>query len=116
MDKIILIPPGYEAKIEGDKVVFVPKESEDEKIRRAIFKALSKKEIRNVILMENIKVSDALDWLEKQKEQKPAEWSKEDEEMRSKILQDLANIKAAFPKVNIQEEFDWLNSLPKRFK
>lgn len=65
--KDITIPEGFNAEIKGDKIVFVPKESEDEKIRKAIFKALSKKNMRNVILTENIKVSDALDWLERQK-------------------------------------------------
>ena len=50
-------------------------------------------------------------WTEKQKEQNPSEWSEEDEKMCSAILQDLANIKVAFPKVSIQEEFDWLKSL-----
>lgn len=43
--------------------------------------------------------------------EKPAEWSEEDEKMRNAILQDLANIKAAYPKINIQVEFDWLKSL-----
>ena len=46
---------------------------------------------------------------------KPAEWSKEDEEMRINILQEIANIKDVFPKINIQPEFDWLKSLPERF-
>lgn len=53
---------------------------------------------------------------EKQKEQKPKqEWSKEDDEMRINILQEIANIKDVFPKINIQPEFDWLKSLPERF-
>ena len=47
--------------------------------------------------------------------QNPAEWSKEDEEMRINILQEIANIKDVFPKINIQPEFDWLKSLPERF-
>lgn len=46
--------------------------------------------------------------------QQPAEWSEEDEKMHQAILQDLANIHAAFPKVNIQPEFDWLKSLKNR--
>ena len=47
-------------------------ESGDEKINRAIFKALSKKDARDVLLAEGIQVSDALAYLEKQKEQKPS--------------------------------------------
>ena len=71
MNKEIEIPDGYEARIEGNKVIIEPKESEDERIRKAIFKALSKKEAHDVILAEHIEISDALAWLEKQKERKP---------------------------------------------
>ena len=38
----ITIPKGYDAKIEGDKVVFVKKESEDEKIRKELIDILKK--------------------------------------------------------------------------
>lgn len=44
------------------------KESEDERIRKAIFKALSKKDARDVLLAEGVQVSEALAYLEKQKE------------------------------------------------
>ena len=37
MEKIIEIPEGYEARIEGDKVVLEPKESEDERIRSFLY-------------------------------------------------------------------------------
>ena len=40
--KYIEIPDGYEAKIEGNKVVFVPKESEDERIRKNILTLVKK--------------------------------------------------------------------------
>lgn len=46
-------------------------ESEDEKIRKGIFKALSKKDARDVLISQGIEVSDALAWLEKQGEKKP---------------------------------------------
>lgn len=49
------------------------KESEDERIRKAIFKALSKKDARDALLANGIQVSDALAWVEKQGEQKPVE-------------------------------------------
>lgn len=86
-----------------------------------------------VVGVENVPVTiiketaqDCLAWMKPQKgangnekeipnEQKPAEWSKEDEEMRINILQEIANIKDVFPKINIQPEFDWLKSLPERF-
>lgn len=56
------------------------------------------------------------DLARKQVECKPIEWSKEDEVMSQTVLQDLANIKAAYPKVNIQPEFDWLKSLSLNLK
>ena len=46
------------------------KESEDERIRKGIFKALSKKDARDVLISQGIEVSDALTWLEKQGKQK----------------------------------------------
>lgn len=51
------------------------KESKDERIRKAIIKALSKKVARDVILLQNIEISEALAYLEKQGEQKPNPYS-----------------------------------------
>ena len=65
MEKIIEIPEGYIARIEGNKVIFEPKESEDERIRREI--------------ISYIKSSGAVTnpnwiaWLEKQGEISPSE-------------------------------------------
>ena len=56
-----------------------------------------------------------IDFLRPQSQPKPAEWSEEDEKMRNAILQDLANIQEAYPKINIQDEFDWLKDIPERF-
>ncbi len=72
------IPEGYEARIEGNKVIIELKESEDERIGKAIFQALSKKDARDVLLANGIQVSDALAWLEKQGQEKTT-WVKEDE-------------------------------------
>ncbi|MBR3467382.1 MAG: hypothetical protein IKH15_09205 [Bacteroidales bacterium] len=44
-------------------------DNEDKRINRAIFKALSKKDARDVLLAEGIQVSDALTYLKKQEEQ-----------------------------------------------
>ena len=38
MEKEIQIPDGFEAKIEGNKVIFVPKESYDEKVRKTLLR------------------------------------------------------------------------------
>ena len=37
MEKIIEIPEGYEARIDGNKIILEPKESEDERIRKELF-------------------------------------------------------------------------------
>lgn len=68
----ITIPKGYEAKIEGDKVVFVKKENEDEKIRKNIITYLTG--MRDETLPNRMIQPIFDDWiayLEKQGEQKP---------------------------------------------
>lgn len=67
------IPEGYEAKIEGGKVIIELKESEDERIRRDILEALSYGlACEESILMPGVKTTlkEATAYLEKQKEQK----------------------------------------------
>ena len=67
------IPEGYEAKIEGGKVIIEMKESEDERIRRDILEALSYGlACEESILMPGVKTTlkEATAYLEKQKEQK----------------------------------------------
>ena len=71
------IPEGMEAIIKDGKVIVREKESEEERIR---------KELINFILYKAKGVSEEQEhswvvYLEKQKEQNPAEWSKEDREM-----------------------------------
>ena len=65
----ITIPKGYEARIEGDKVVFVEKESEDERIRERIIQYLISIKRGSVIC--TIDTSEEIAWL---KRQKAAEW------------------------------------------
>lgn len=52
-------------------------------------------------------------WLEKQKEQKPAEWSEEDERIRQSLIMDLGN--AETDDADVQKELDeqvaWLKSI-----
>ena len=68
MNKEIEIPEGYEARIEGNKVVLEPKESEDERIRKNIISWLKNIEGQTIPINE---YNSALAWLERQKEQKP---------------------------------------------
>lgn len=83
MEKTIEIPEGYEARIEGNKVILEPKESEDERIRTRLIALVE-------AFGQGTYKDEMLAYLERQKgivmhtpryappEQKPAEWSKED--------------------------------------
>ena len=94
MGKEIEIPEGYEAKIENNKVIFVPKESEDERIRKMIENTL-----RDAVLSERISETsyrEMLAYLEKQKEQPEVDLEKvvEFESIGKKVkmtVQDLIN-------------------------
>lgn len=55
------------------------KESRGEKIRKALISVL-KSDFENDTTIHDISVADIIDWLEKQGEQKPAEWHREDEQ------------------------------------
>ena len=70
------IPEGMEAVVKDGKVIVRRKESEDERIRKALyelFKAYPLYGLRWDDVPDNIRIVDVLDWLERQKEQKPAE-------------------------------------------
>lgn len=73
MNKEIEIPEGYEARIEGNKVILEPKESEDERIRKDIV-ALIKFTLEDGSVVSpdsHTTKEEALAYLERQKEQKP---------------------------------------------
>ena len=72
MEKIIEIPEGYEARIEGNKVVLEPKESEDKRIRKEIIEYLTI--TREKDLVAHPERQRWIAYLEKQKEQKPAQY------------------------------------------
>ena len=69
----INIPDGFEATIEGNKVILKRKESEDERIRKAISDILliDSDEIREILDANNVLMQDIDTWLEKQDGQKP---------------------------------------------
>ena len=79
MAKEIEIPEGYEAKIENNKVIFVPKESEDEKIRKELLKEIEFITPRDgetdgeglILPSYHARIDRYKSYLEKQKEQKP---------------------------------------------
>lgn len=78
MAKEIEIPEGYETRIEGNKVIFVPKESEDEKIRKELLEEIEfiiphddETDSEGLILPSyHARIDRYKSYLEKQKEQK----------------------------------------------
>ena len=66
MEKEIEIPEGYEARIEGNKVIFEREESEDERIRKFIVETIFR------YYGDSQEYLDTIAYLKKQKEQKPA--------------------------------------------
>jgi hypothetical protein len=92
------------------------KESEDERIRKAIYNAIKYLETEHSwdFLDDNVGILDAYSWLEKQGEQKPA-WSEEDEKMWVQIINEIEAIKSnsstIFEKNIAQDKIDWLKSL-----
>lgn len=123
MDKWALDDKDIEALSE---VIPEFKESADERIRKAIesiIRVYGKTQGEWIAGYDEdtlvVHLRDAFAYLEKQKEQKPAEWSEEDKRMlrrciksieSSKNFADLQTFKEAKDK-----EKDWLKSLPERF-
>ena len=68
MEKTIEIPEVYEARIEGNKVILEPKESEDERIRKGLLEIFNKAQFGE---WGKLKIKDIIAWLKRQKEQKP---------------------------------------------
>ena len=69
------------------------KESEDKKILRSL-KAVVKE--YDMWPERGLSMNDVLTWLEKQGEQKPAEWSEEDENLLKLSLENLTELKDRF--------------------
>lgn len=94
-------------------------ESEDERIRKGLIEYFEGFRMGNAeVKWEGLNVQEVLVWLEKQKEQKPAEWSEEDEKMLHTIIADFKgfchnNTSTLEPHFN--ECIAWLKSLPERF-
>ena len=80
------IPKGYEAEIKDGKIIVTKKESEDERIRKAISYAICTAAHQDGTLINDVTKDEALAYLEKQKEQKPAEWSEEDKDYYDAII------------------------------
>jgi hypothetical protein len=118
MNKEIEIPEGYEAKIEDNKVIFVPKESEDEMILEAmIFRLgeLSEMWFENIFCKQFTK-AQILAYLEKQKEQKPAEWSEIDRNYLNSVINLVHDTPDGAWGSCVGDTIErWLRTLPERF-
>lgn len=94
MNKEIVIPEGYEARIKGNKVIFELKESEDEKIRKELVHFIQKEKeyMESKVELENSPklrfLMDALDYLEKKRE---STWTEEDDTFERNILPRILN-------------------------
>ena len=86
--------------------------SEGERIRKELIDAFSAYDIESS--WNGIPVSSVIAWLEKQKEQKPAEWSEEDEKMLHGIEQCVYDNVANIGTVN--KYIDFLSSLRPSWK
>ena len=89
-------------------------ESEDERIRKEIIDIVEAYRA-NCVYEGTHRFDDCLAYLEKQKEQKPAEWSEEDERMLSRCIKSIECSKMfaetkAFKEAK-DKEIDWLKSL-----
>ena len=74
MENIIEIPEGYDARIESNKVIIEPKDSEDERIRKAIIEFFQTEDDNTTYSF--VKKADILAWLEKQGSQNLANSAK----------------------------------------
>lgn len=84
MHQEINIPEGFEATIEGNKIILKKTESEDEKIRKALIEYFSAGASNNETTCD-IEDGKILAWLEKQKERSPL--SKDEEYTLARIIE-----------------------------
>ena len=86
------------------------RESEDERIRKAVIDFFSLQDDNTTYSL--IPKKDILAWLEKQKEQKPSEWSEEDEHRKSDAIYFLETAKKHYAStLEIEATISWLKSL-----
>lgn len=131
------IPEGYEAEIKDGKVIIRKAESEDERIRKMLYGWVCIEP--DSTFYGGFSKESVLAWLEKQpseeerekerdyayrkglsdaqkalKEQKPAEWSEEDEKILKGIIDEINANKSAAPSYDIKvynKFLSWLKSL-----
>ena len=73
MEKTIEIPEGYKARIEGNKVILEPKESEDERIRKSLIRGIESVCKEEEVFTGGFTRKQIVSWLERQGEQNLAD-------------------------------------------
>lgn len=109
MHQEIYIPEGFEATIDGDKIILKKIESEDEKVRKTLIRVLNEN-VGNGIEKYGAKLEDALAWLEKQKPIQNI--NKEDEEVRQYLVRIMKQRDINVPMV--QKSLNWLEKQGKQ--
>ena len=118
MKKEIEIPEGYDARIEGNKIIIEPKESKDERIRKMILEQMErwkKCAEDNNVEQDVSDASDAIAYLEKHKEQNLVEWSEEDEKKLRSVISLMRLSPSVVPLYDKMCLEGWLELLPERF-
>ena len=90
------------------------RESEDERIRKAILQKVREASEDGCETFGGVEIKSVRAWLEKQKEQKPAEWSEEDELKMNALLNYLDPDKGGTKYssyAQLTEWYNWLKSL-----
>lgn len=136
------IPEGYEARIDGNKVIIEPKESEDERIRKVLIRGIESVCKEEEVFTEGFTRKQIVAWLEKQGSQNLANsaktcnvewnpaWSEEDENMLAcceiaiDFFKNLGKNSSGHPhpnyfdldkKIYPERVIDWLKSLKERY-
>ena len=109
--------PGLHGATKEDAEHYFPelRESEDERIRMALIELL-KEVAEDETYTGRQHIPDMLSYLEKQKEQKPAEWSEEDNKRMDAVIELLENTSAIHPNYSHRKLIIWLNDLRKQPK
>jgi hypothetical protein len=109
------IPENMEAEIKDGKIIVRPKGSEDEGIRKEMIKYFSQYKEDG---LRGVDITPWIAYLERQKEQKSAEWSENDKRMLDDIDESLFMYEAGkndYTREQVERERKWLKSLPERF-
>ena len=126
MEKTIEIPEGYEARVEGNKVILEPKESEDERIRKELIQYHTDGMKDSPWFTQTLRHKDVLAYLERQKaivmhtpryappeqkEQQPVQDEEEREYVRTlkSLIADFLRDKDEIDREYYQDIYDWLD-------